>query len=146
MTFEKVELFRQKLRIIEREIEDQLKNGTVCCGVSLSQCHTLMELGIFESTTISNLASMLKLDKSTLSRTIEGMVQIGLVNREIDPSDRRYMRIGLTDQGRKTFKSINGFCNDFYTRIFEYIPKNKQDQVIESVTLLTEAFHHVKKS
>ena len=89
MDIQTVQNFRRSLRSIEREVEQQIKTDTVCCGVSLAQCHALMELGLGGAMTIADLAEIIKLDKSTLSRTIDSMVQTGLVDRTIDPKDRR---------------------------------------------------------
>ena len=145
MTPSKVRQFRRRLRRVEREITNQLKDETVCCGVSTAQCHVLLEIGEQGATTISNLAAILRLDKSTLSRTIEGLVRIGLVERVIDPNDRRYMRVTLSDQGKNVFESINQMCDIFYTKVLDHIPKNKHDQVVEGITLLVDAFMKAKE-
>ena len=133
-----VAVFGQLIRILEREIDYQLKYGD-CCDVSQAQCHALLELGSFESTTVSELTDILKLDKSTLSRTIEGLVQQDLVERRTNPDDRRFIRVALTPQGKKSFESITRLCSRIYQRVFDFIPADKQDQVLESMSLLVSA-------
>lgn len=146
MDVQKIEAFRSKLRLIERELGQQLKEDTTCCGVSMAQCHAIMELGCVESMSIRDLATLLKLDKSTLSRTIDGLVKIGLVDRTVNPDDRRYMQICLTDQGRKVFKMINDGSNVLYANVFDKIPEEKHEQVLEGLGLFAEAFQQVKAS
>ena len=75
---------RSKLRVIENEISKQIKEDTICCGITLSQCHILLELNKLKEASIIDLTKILELDKSTLSRTIDGMVNIGLLNRTIN--------------------------------------------------------------
>jgi DNA-binding MarR family transcriptional regulator len=145
MNIQTIQDFRRKLRQIEREVQQQVKDGSTCCGVSLTQCHALMELGLVESMTIVDLAMILKLDKSTLSRTIDGLVQIGLVDRAIHPDDRRYMQIRLTEQGRKVFDAINTGCNQLYLKVFECIPPKKHEAVIESLGLFADAIGKVRE-
>jgi DNA-binding MarR family transcriptional regulator len=140
MDDKKLELFRGKIRIIERELQRQLKDDTTCCGVSLAQCHVLMELGLAGTASISHLAEILKLDKSTLSRTIDGMVRIGLVDRSIDERDRRYMVVKLTEQGNKLYTQINASCNNFYQQLFRHIPAAKHNSVISSIGFFADAF------
>jgi DNA-binding MarR family transcriptional regulator len=145
MDIQTVQNFRRSLRSIEREVEQQIKTDTVCCGVSLAQCHALMELGLGGAMTIADLAEIIKLDKSTLSRTIDSMVQTGLVDRTIDPKDRRYMQIKLTAQGKKVFAEINTGCNQLYLKVFDCIPTAKQRQVIDSLGIFARALEKVHK-
>ena len=80
-----IQEFRSKLRILDREIEKQLKTETSCCGVSMAQCHTMLELMSNDGISIIDLAKMLELDKSTLSRTVDGLVNAGLIKRKTNP-------------------------------------------------------------
>jgi DNA-binding MarR family transcriptional regulator len=146
MESKKLETFRKSLRAIERDVFSQYKDGITCCGISLAQCHVILDIGLYQKTTISQLSDNLNLDKSTLSRTIDGLVNMDFVERVIDPKDRRYMKLSLTEQGKKICNNINDFCNKDYQKIFDRIPKNKHDQVIESVALLAEAMIQVRKN
>lgn len=46
------------------------------------------------------LARALRIEGPTLTRHLDGLEQEGLVRRERDPSDRRAVRLELTDAGR----------------------------------------------
>lgn len=133
--------FGQLIRMLEREIDYQIKYGR-CCDISQAQCHTLLELGIFKSASVSELTDVLKLDKSTLSRTIEGLVQLDLVTRETDPKDRRFVRVALTQQGKKSYETISTQCMQIYRRVFDFIPEDKKAQVLESLSLLVKAMEN----
>ncbi len=146
MDIKTVEEFRRKIRVIERELERQIKVGATCCGVSLAQCHALMELGAHSEMNIAELAERLHLDRSTLSRTIDSLVQVGMVTREIDPEDRRYMRIRLTEKGQEIFNGINSASNKYYLTVFQHIPEEKHGHVIESIGLFAEALEKVQRS
>ena len=139
MRAEALQRFRQILRQLEREVEHQLKADKACCGITLAQCHVLMELGAMGSTSISGLADRLKLDKSTLSRTVDRMVKMDLVKRSTAEADRRFMEVGLSSAGRSFFETLNHTCNDFYYQVFDRIPREKHEQVLESTRLLVEA-------
>lgn len=143
MTSDPIPVFGQLIRMLEREIDYQLKYGS-CCDVSLAQCNTLLELGTFESTTVSELTDILKLDKSTLSRTIDCLVQLNLVSREADSNDRRFVRVALTPEGKKSYESISSMCNQLYRRVFEFIPESQREQVMASISILMEAMEKAK--
>ena len=115
------------------------KSEASCCGVTLSQCHAVVEIGRVGSISVNNLASVLGLDKSTMSRTINNLVEQGLVTREPDPGDRRYLSIGLTDQGRELFVNIEGNMDQYYQDAYKSIPIDKREQILESLEILVKS-------
>jgi DNA-binding MarR family transcriptional regulator len=138
--------FRKNLRALEREVQLSMASDTGCCGVSLAQCHLLLEVEDRGRTSITALADILELDKSTLSRTVDGMCRAGLLNREIDPSNRRQQIISLTEAGKEKAETINSLCDGSYARLFDFIPAASRRSVVKSVALVAEAMRHMRKS
>lgn len=66
----------------------------------------LVLLGERGSTRISEIASALNLDISTVSRQLKLLEQRGLVAREADPVDGRVINIGLTPAGRAVLDQL----------------------------------------
>ena len=127
--------FRKSLRILEQEVGLSMASETGCCGVTLAQCHILLEVDQRERTSVTELAAKLELDKSTMSRTVDTMCRAGLLNRETDPSNRRQQVISFTGEGRLKSDRINGLCDSSYTRLFDFIPAEKRQMVVESAAL-----------
>jgi DNA-binding MarR family transcriptional regulator len=146
MDLEAIRNFREKLRQLEREIGWQLKSDTQCCGVTLAQCHIILEIGKTGETSVVDLSAVLGLDTSTLSRQVNGMVDAGLVDRVLNPKDRRYVSITLTEQGQKAYRSIEEICNEKYARIFEFIPRDRHRQVLDGFNLLVDAIVEAKNA
>jgi DNA-binding MarR family transcriptional regulator len=107
MELSAVRLLRKQLRVIEREVERQLKSQTLCCGVTSAQCHVLLELAEGGASSLVELSERLKLDTSTLSRTVDSLVRAGHVTRITDPANRRYVLVGLTRKGRQKVEFID---------------------------------------
>jgi len=110
------ELTIRKFRKILRHFEWGLNTQTTscgCCGVSLPQCHALMALEEEEGVTLNELAGKLRLDTSTTSRIIDGLVKQKLVERIIPPENRRAVSLTMTEQGRLMNKNIHQ-TNDRY--------------------------------
>ena len=97
---------RELIRILVRNLGILEKGEATCCGTTVSQCHAIVEIGRINEITLNELAILLGLDKSTMSRTINNLVDSGLVIRELHAEDRRYVTIKLTDEGTAVFKSI----------------------------------------
>ncbi len=137
--------FRSQLRVLEREIAGQREADTRCCGVTLAQCHALLEL---ENTELSltHLSAVLDLDISTLSRTVDGLVRAGLVVRAEDPADRRLLRLRLTPAGRGKVDRINEECNRYYAELLAGMNDRDRRCVLRSVGLLADRMRGLRLS
>lgn len=133
------EILRELIRILVRDLGVLEKSDASCCGVSLAQCHAIVEIGRKEKISLVDLASLLGLDKSTMSRTINNLVESDLVHRDLDMENRRYVIIQLTEKGSSVFRNIEESMDVYYMSIFNSIPENKRSQVLESLQLLKEA-------
>ncbi len=131
--------FRETIRILERKlgILDDIQKA--CCGVTFAQCHAIIEIGRAHTLSLNDLAEVLELDKSTMSRTINNLVNDGLAVRELDNEDRRFVRIGLTTDGRKAYEGIEEAMKLYFQNVYGSIPEEKRAQVIESLDLLVKA-------
>jgi len=69
-------------------------------NLTIRQYYVLYHLGNNSGLNIRDLSARLLCDKSTTTRLVEKMRQIGLLCRNPDPNDRRYVVINLTKEGR----------------------------------------------
>lgn len=130
---------RELVRLLVRHIGLLEKSEASCCGISIAQCHGIIEIGRAGEISLNELAEMLGLDNSTMSRTVNNLVEQGFVLRETDASDRRYVKIKLTEEGTKLYSSIESGMDNYYIDIMNSIPEEKHSQVIESLKLLDNA-------
>lgn len=144
MYYQESNYLRELLRILVRSLGILEKNDASCNGVTLAQCHAIVEIGRAQKISLTELADILGLEKSTMSRTINNLVNMKLVNREIDSENRRYISIELSDKGIEVFRNIEDSMNDYYSKIFNSIESDKRDNVLESLELLVEAIRDNK--
>ncbi|MBA1336313.1 MAG: transcriptional regulator, MarR family [Firmicutes bacterium] len=130
---------RELIRVLVRNLGILEKSEATCCGTTISQCHAIVEIGRSEDISLNELADLLALDKSTMSRTINNLVEADIVVRDLHPEDRRYVTIRLTDSGKRVFETIESSMEKYYRSIFHSIPEEKREQVIESLGLLVDA-------
>lgn len=132
-------LLREAMRRLERRIvmdEDHLR---ACCGISLTQCHAMVEIGRAGSISVRSLSEKMGLDNSTVSRAVDTLVNKGIAHRETDPNNRRFVTISLTGMGEAEFKGIESSMNVYYEKVLGAVAKEKRDQVVESIQLLLQA-------
>ena len=129
--------FRELIRMIERKLGMLNKeNNECCCSVTLAQCHALVEIGRHENISINELAKIINLDKSTMSRTVDNLVKKNYALKLKMEDDKRGIKIKLTDEGIRVFNNIEYKMNNKFEMIFEKIPEEKRDKVLDSMKVL----------
>jgi len=133
-----IKTLRHDMRLLARKMELMTKSEASCCGITLTQCHLLTEIGWAGAASLNTLSERLGVDKSTMSRNIEILVTDGLVSRTTDPDNRRAVTIMLTDAGRQLFDQVETSMTQFYETLFHALPADKRSQILESLEILLE--------
>ena len=138
MKIRDIRSYRRVLRRFTRLTQSQLKT---CCGeVTLAQCLVLLEVEEHRAPTMGQLAANLRLDNSTLSRTVDGLVNRGLVERVSDEHDRRVVKVQLTEEGVAVCRSIHAVNDASVRRVFDRIPTSQHKRVTRAFEVLVNAY------
>jgi DNA-binding MarR family transcriptional regulator len=92
---------RHAINALVRRFQLAARADFACCGMTVAQAATLRALAAEDDRRSSNLSRHLGVSPSTLTRNLDRLEERGLVERTVDPSDRRAMRISLTLAGRE---------------------------------------------
>ena len=87
----------------------------------------------------SGIADKLKQLGATLTGVVDRMEDRQLVYRERDPSDRRVVRIWLTDDGKRLMQVLPPIGAENINKATNGIPKAKQEEVLR---LLEQIIHN----
>lgn len=136
---DQVKLFRENTRRLEMNLGNINKSDCCCCGISDTQCFILVEIGRKPDISVKELAGILRLDKSGISRMVEELVQKEFVERKPSKEDRRYVVLNLTAKGSERFNQIENNMNIKFKSILDRIPEEKRNQVIEALELYNVA-------
>lgn len=78
-----------------------------------------------DSLGMSELVTRLALDKSTVTRQIDALVRVDLVERHPDPADARARRVSLTADGRRRVDAVVAAAvADWRTRLSQWDPED----------------------
>jgi len=80
---------------------------------------TLSRLGLVEQCTMTELAALLGLEISTVSRRVKALEDRGLVEREVSPTDRRAALLRLTPEGRSLFEQLSASWRDMLAEVLD---------------------------
>lgn len=137
--------FREILRLFDRELFFQ--NVSSCCGgVTLAQCHTLLEIENNKKITVTELAGNLLLDKSTTSRTVDSLVKSGLVERKIPPDNRRITILNLTEAGENTCNDIKWTSEKFLKDSLSKLSVTERKELLRLFEKITNNMINMRKN
>ncbi|WP_292470204.1 MarR family transcriptional regulator [Methanolobus sp.] len=98
-----------------RSINIYLTNEMEPYGIGSGQFPFFMRLMHHEGVSQESLASSLKYDRATITRSVNKLEEMGYVTRKRDPCDKRAYCVYLTDKGREmkpVLLSISSRIND----------------------------------
>ncbi|MFZ3510798.1 bifunctional helix-turn-helix transcriptional regulator/GNAT family N-acetyltransferase [Vibrio harveyi] len=101
-----------------------------CGDVALTpvQAHALGEIQL-QPLTINQLAQQLNVDKSNASRTVTGLIKLGLVESIENPKDKRSQLVGLTEQGQQALSQLDQQQNSFFEQLLTQLNDSEQEQL-----------------
>ena len=134
-----VKQFREYTRRLECHLGNMNQVDCCCCGVSQIQCFLIVEIGRKPGISEKELAEILRTDKSGISRSVEELVQKGFVERKPSKEDRRYVELSLLPKGQERFEKIEHDMYFKFKEVWDRIPAEKQEQVLEALKLYNEA-------
>ena len=134
---------REMLYVLMRRLGLLQKERMICCGPTLVQSHIIYEISKKQGISLNDLANILGLDKSTMSRHVQSLVKEGYVKSTPGEEDRRFTSLSLTTQGEAVQQRLAAQMTGYVLDIFKRIPDHKKAQVTESIELLLKAMYEV---
>lgn len=133
-----IEEIRRSSRIMVRELG--FMNATLAAtDYSPSAVHTLLEIENYGSMTAIQLAQILGLEKSSVSRMLSKLIEADEIKEVQAINDGRFKSLQLTDKGRNTVKKINAYGEMRVIRAIENSEPFEQKQIAQGLTSYAEA-------
>jgi putative acetyltransferase len=136
---------REASRRLVREL-GFLDDGERTLGISHAQCHALLEIERAGACTASELAELLQLDKSTISRTVHALLEAKLARAVADPSDARRKRLVLTAAGKKRLARIHEGANTQVSRALATLSPEERETVALGLALYAKALGRQRRA
>jgi len=124
------------------------------CGLSMTQCKALLELGGLgeqnEPTQVSDLAETFGVSVPSMSRAVDALVGEELATRVEDPEDRRVRRVAITEKGKQlvdTLLVVRQAGLEAFAESLSAAQRRKLDAAIESLMDredIAETYEHLK--
>ena len=93
--------------------------------MTMAMGYVLLNIDIEQGTPATKIAPLLGMEPRSLVRMLKSLEDKGLIRREVDPTDKRFVRIVLTDEGRVKREQAKEGVLTFNNMIREKIPLDK---------------------
>jgi putative acetyltransferase len=128
-----IQKVRAASRLMVREL-GFLTQQNICQNITHSECHVLIELEKHGSLTLLKLAEILRLDKSTVSRTIQSMRRKGLIQISKSTSqDGRLKPFTLTRMGKQQTEFVHRLSNNQVERALLELSSEERETVVRGL-------------
>ena len=113
-------------------------------GLTPARLSALSVLVFAGPCTLGRLAAIEEVAGPTMTRIVDGLVQLGLAAREPHPDSARSTRISATDDGVALMQAARGRRVDALVRALESLPAQDRDRLVTASRLLDELAHAVR--
>jgi DNA-binding MarR family transcriptional regulator len=107
--------------------------------MTASQFHTLRRIAEGNAS-VSDLADCMNLNRSNISRSVDDLVNSGLVGRKQDTKDRRNINLFLTDHGKELIHSFLESNGKKMTDKFSLLSEGDLDDISRGLIALQKVF------
>lgn len=116
-------------RFYTREI-GMLDESLLQSGFSLAEARILYELGQTPEIAATDIGEKLNVDRGYLSRMLRSFQRKRLVSRKTDATDRRRVRLTLTEKGRMTFDQLDRRSSQAAAGMIADLPPGKLNSLL----------------
>jgi DNA-binding MarR family transcriptional regulator len=111
----------------------------IASGFGITQAVGYMLINIDkEGTAVSQLASLLAVKATSLSRMLNNMEELGLIYREASENDKRSVKVYLTDYGREKRKLAKEVVINFNEYLNDNLSVQERNNLIKTLQKLNK--------
>ena len=142
---EAIQPIRQAARQLVRELN--LLDVQHCIdGFSFSECHLITELELMGQAAASELGERLVLEKSTMSRLVNGLLERRYIRSDQDPADGRRRLLSLTKTGQTGAGRINRYSNQQVASALDFVVDDEGEAIIGGLSRYAKALRYARIS
>jgi DNA-binding MarR family transcriptional regulator len=132
----------EQLREVARLYSRAQRTVADCCGTTSTQCQLLVELGRHGALAMGELGQRLCLEKSWISRAVDGLVDNGWALRQPNPADARSSLVTLTAAGLARVGELNATLDTHAARLMDGLGSRDRATVARALHLVLQALRN----
>ncbi len=130
-------------------VDEQLEHEELFHVLTVRQHKTIRAISILteeksEGITLKELAEYLKLAPCSVSETVEALVKLGVLDRAINPYDRRAVLITLSANALKAREAGIGYLNRNAEKVLQQMTTTEKDLFMKVLEKFYQSIHNGK--
>ena len=126
------------LKIIWQNMANRYNQLVADFGITQSIGYVLINIDEKEGTTVSQVAALLGLKSTSLSRMLSQLEKMDLIYRQSNEGDKRSVKIYLTDLGKQKRQLARGVVKQFNTYLNEHLSDKEKLQLTKTLKKINE--------
>ena len=104
--------------------------------VTRAQARVLAYVSLLENANQSEIAALMDIQKIALTRLVDGLEEIGLIERRPDPADRRVRRLYMPPKAKQILDDIWRHLSDISDVALAALPANRRKAFIQDLVAI----------
>ncbi len=101
------------LKATNKKVEKYMTSFFEDIGINVAQSFILQCLLVNDGCTLSEISARAQIENSSLTTMADKLERLGLVERKLDPQNRRVIRLFLTSAGRELAEKVQKAGEEF---------------------------------
>ncbi len=127
-------------------VEEQSLDNRVTRGLSITEIHTIIAVGLHESNPMSIVAARLNITLATLTIAVNKLEGKGFIEKERSQTDRRKVMIRLTKEGRQVYRVHDMFHKNMITEALADLTEQEEIVLSKALSKVKQFFENQSTS
>lgn len=125
------------LKVVWQNIANTYNQLASAFGITQALGYALINVQE-DGTAVSQIASLLGVKSTSLSRMLNNMEELGLIYRQVDEKDKRSVKIFLTDFGKEKKKLAKKVVRNFNEYLNQHLDSGEKQQLIAALQKIND--------
>lgn len=121
------------MRAAMKKIERNLNNKICSIGISVPQWFVLYCLSKGDGMTLKEIGNRCMIDSSSMTVLIDKLERDGLVERRLDPHDRRAIRVSILPKGREAADQVSEIVQDLNCEMYNLVGEGRKKDFLQAL-------------
>jgi len=115
-------LYRKRVHIVTKELKH--------LNINSNQSILLVNIGRTPGMNQNQLTELLSLDKTNMSKSLKTLDERGLIEKHLNPKDKRYYQIYLSKKGEKLLVEIRAVLSSIWEQNLQGISQEEKESFL----------------
>lgn len=121
------------MRAVMKKIDRNLSARLEGLAVSIPQSFILSALLEENGITLKEIGNRTLIDSSSMTVLVDKLEKDGLVERQLDPQDRRAIRVFITESGKQIAEQVAEIAYQFNSELYDLLGEGNQKEFIHGL-------------